>query len=242
MLTFIAPLAMAAAVPQDAKPVDLKQEKQAFEKKITVTVGLEYLLYLPEDYATSKKRYPIVLFLHGSGERGKNVEDVAKNGPCKEVMNGRKFPFILVSPQCPEDSWWDARVLTALLDTLEKKYRIDKNREYLTGLSMGGYGTYDLASKTPNRFAAIAPICGSGNPSIAPILKDIPIWATHGTKDGAVPFEEDKKLIDAIIAAGNAKVRFTAVKDGEHDVWTDVYKGTDIYDWLLSHSLKDRKK
>jgi predicted peptidase len=233
---------MAAAVPQNAKPVDLKQEKQAFEKKITITVGLEYLLYLPEDYATSRKRYPLVLFLHGSGERGSKVEIVANHGPCKEVKNGRKFPFILVSPQCPEDTWWDSRVLTALLDTLEKKYRIDKNKEYLTGLSMGGYGTYDLASKTPKRFAAIAPICGAGNPSIAPKLRDIPIWATHGTRDGAVPFDEDKKLIDAIIAAGNKQVKFTAVKDGEHDVWTDVYKGTEIYDWLLSHSLKDKRK
>jgi len=242
MFTFIAPLALAVASAQDGKPVDLKQEKQSFEKKITITVGLQYLLYLPEDYATTKKRYPLVLFLHGAGERGRNVEAVAVNGPPKEVKNGRKFPFILVSPQCPEGSWWDSRVLTALLDTIEKKYRVDKNRIYLTGLSMGGYGTYDLASKTPNRFAAIAPICGAGNPSIAPMLKDIPIWATHGTKDGAVPFEDDKKLIDAIIAAGNTQVKFTAVQDGEHDVWTDVYKGTEIYDWLLGFSLKDRKK
>lgn len=240
MVPFIAPLLLAATA-QEAKPADLRQEKQAFEKRITVTVGLRYLLYLPEDYAKTKKRYPLVLFLHGSGERGDNVEAVAVHGPPKEVKNGRNFPFILVSPQCPAGSWWDPNVLTALLDTVEKKYRVDKNRVYVTGLSMGGYGAYALAARTPERFAAIAPICGAGDPAMAPRLKDVPVWAAHGTKDMAVPFEEGKKLIDAIVAAGNKQVVFHVVQDGGHDVWTEVYSGTEVYDWLLSHSLKGRK-
>lgn len=211
------------------------QQSQTFERKVTLTVSGNYLVYLPEGYdADPSKKWPLILFLHGAGERGSDINKVKAHGPPKEVEQGRKLPFIIVSPQCPENSWWDVYVLGGLLDEVEKKYRIDKDREYLTGLSMGGYGTWALAGEQPKRFAAIAPICGGGNPLTASKLKSLPIWAFHGDKDPTVPIQESQTMVDWITRAGG-NIRFTIVKDGVHDVWTDVYKGQEIYDWFLAH-------
>ncbi len=140
-----------------------EQSKQMLNKKITKVVDCNYLLYLPADYGKdAKKKWPLIMFLHGAGERGNNLEVVKKHGPPKMIAQGKSFDFIVVSPQCPNDLWWPEQtdVLITLLDEIEAKYRVDTDRVYLTGLSMGGFGTWTLAAKYPNRFAAIAPICG----------------------------------------------------------------------------------
>lgn len=216
------------------------QQPQTFERKITRTVVGNFLVYVPEGYEADKtKKWPMILFLHGSGERGTDLNKVKAHGPPKEVEQGRKLPFIIVSPQCPDNEWWDVFMLSGLLDDVEKKYRVDKDREYLTGLSMGGYGTWALAAEEPQRFAAIAPICGGGNPLTAAKLKHLPIWAFHGDKDPTVSIQESQTMVDWVTRAGG-DIRFTIVKDGVHDVWTDIYKGQEIYDWFLAH--KRRKK
>ena len=143
------------------------QTDQTFKKQILKTVEYDYLLYLPNHYGTADKKWPLVLFLHGAGERGDNLARVKVHGPPMLIEKGHSFPFILVSPQCPKDVWWDAEGLNALLDEIVAKYAVDENRIYVTGLSMGGYGTWDLAIRYPNRFAAIAPICGGGTPFLA---------------------------------------------------------------------------
>jgi predicted peptidase len=194
------------------------------------------LLYLPKDYATSHAKYPLLLFLHGAGERGTDLEKVKRHGPPKEIANGRDFPFIVISPQCLEFQFWDVHDLTGLLDDIEHHYRVDKDREYVTGLSMGGFGTFALLAHSPERFAAAAPIAGAADTNIAPRLAHIPIWATHGVKDAAVPFDADQKIVDAIKAAGG-DIKFTPIPEGGHDVWTDVYSGTELFDWLLTHKL-----
>jgi predicted peptidase len=207
-----------------------------FQRRVTKVVTGDYLLYLPENYHAAKTdRFPLILFLHGFGERGSDLERMKVHGPFKEIAKGRKFPFVIVAPQMPEtETSWDTDKLTALLDEIESKYRIDKEREYVTGISMGGFGTWELAAITPRRFAAVAPICGGGNFLTTYKLKGMSIWAIHGDKDPAVPVALDQSMVDAARSAG-ADVTFTIVKDGQHDVWTPIYAGTEIYDWLLEH-------
>jgi predicted peptidase len=214
--------------------VSQAQTAHSFEAEIKVKVEGRYMLYLPDDYERSAQKYPLVLFLHGRGESGTNLDAVNVNGPGREIADGRKFPFIMISPQTLEQQFWDVHMLTALLNKIEKDYRVDKKREYVTGLSMGGHGTYALAAYQPTRFAAIAPVCGAGDLDIAPRLTHVPIFAVHGEKDDTVPCEKDQQLIDAIRRlGGDAKIEIVA--NAGHDVWTRTYAGNEIYDWLLSH-------
>ena len=150
------------------------------------------------------------------------------------MAGGKKFPFILVSPQSPGRGW-NPDTLSALLDDVEKNYRVDKNREYLTGLSMGGYGTWALAAAQPHRFAAVAPICGGGNPKDAEKLKALPIWVFHGAKDPTVPLARSQEMVDALKSAGS-EVKFTIYPDAVHDSWTETYDNPEFYTWLLSHT------
>ena len=156
----LACVAVAAVLPAAER---VQQEKQ-FEKEITVKAKIKYLLYLPAGYESdAKKQWPLILFLHGAGESGDNLQKVKLHGPPKLIENkSREFPCIVVSPQS-SGRGWNADILASLLDDLAANYRVDKSRVYLTGLSMGGYGTWTLAAAQPERFAAIVPICGGGN-------------------------------------------------------------------------------
>lgn len=199
-----------------------------------VHVTLNYLLYLPPGYEKQDK-WPLVLFLHGAGERGDNLDKLKLHGPPKLVDKGKQFPFIIVSPQCPNGHWWNNELipLTALLDDIESKYKVDRDRVYLTGLSMGGFGTWALAAYTPDRFAAILPICGGGEPLLARVLKTMPVWAFHGGKDPVVPVKRSQDLIDA--KKSNTEAKLTIYPDAGHDSWTATYDNPEIYEWLLSH-------
>ena len=147
-----------------------------------------YLLYLPKDYET-KECWPVVLFLHGSGERGDDLELVKKHGPPKLISEGKQFPFIVLSPQCPKDATWEPLKLTALLDEVVRNQKVDEDQICVTGLSMGGFGTWELAAYSPKRFAAISPICGGGEPRWAKRFAHLPTWAFHGAKDEGVPLK-----------------------------------------------------
>jgi predicted peptidase len=218
------------------------QHSHTFNKTITKTLSCNYLLFLPEDYGREKKSWPLILFLHGAGERGSDIEKVKVHGPPKIVQTKKDFPFIVVSPQCPEDDWWTDKteMLINLLDDIVAHYDVDTERIYLTGLSMGGYGAWALASQYPDRFAAVVPICGGGDPILARTLKDVPIWAFHGAKDSVVPVEESKRLVEAVNArGGNAKL--TIYPDANHDSWTETYNNPKLYDWLLEHRRTSKK-
>lgn len=213
------------------------QEAQAFAAAVTKKVACRYLLYLPKGYERGRKRWPLILFLHGAGERGKDLELVKKHGPPRLIAQGHQLPFIVVSPQCPSQRWWAEDVLNALLDHILANYRVDARRVYLTGLSMGGYGTWALACDHPERFAAIAPICGGGNRLLAHRLKDLPIWAFHGARDDVVPLAESQKMADAVNAAGG-KARLTVYPDAGHDSCTATYANPQLYKWFLRHRRK----
>jgi predicted peptidase len=210
----------------------------------TRSVSLKYLLFLPKGYdSKEKKQWPLILFLHGAGERGTNVWKVAVHGPPRHVASDPDFPFILVSPQCPEERIWSNDDLLVLLDEIIKKYSVDQSRVYLTGLSMGGYGTWSLGIAHPERFAAIAPICGGGDMITILLagrdkgraLKSLGVWAFHGGKDQVVPVGESERMIAALKKAGVTDVKLTIYPEAGHDSWTETYQNHEIYDWLLQH-------
>lgn len=194
--------------------------------------GLSYLLYVPEEYNDTRDALPLMLFLHGAGERGDDLEMLKKHGPPKQIAGGKAFPAIVVSPQCPKGVWWDVDVLSGLLDDVCARYRIDADRVYVTGLSMGGFGSWALAAKSPERFAAVAPICGGGEPEWATKIKDIPIWVFHGAADSTVPLNRSEAMVDALKAEG-AEVKFTVYPGVNHDSWTQTYDNPEFYKWMF---------
>lgn len=204
---------------------------------------LNYLLYLPPEYeAATDTKWPLIMFLHGLGERGdepNHVERLKLHGLPKILDTRTDFPFIVVSPQCPGTSWWPLQLdaLNALLDDIIATHAVDVSRVYLTGLSMGGFGTWSLAISYPHRFAAIAPICGGGVPALAEALKEVPVWAFHGALDEIVPLAASESMVRALRASGG-DVRFTVYPDLQHDSWTVTYDNPDLYDWFLEHQLK----
>jgi predicted peptidase len=231
-------LAWNPAAPATDDPPRVQQEK-TFEKEILVKVKFDYLLYIPEDYYKTDKDYPLILFLHGAGESGSDVSRVKKHGMAKVVETRKDLPFIVVSPQSPGRGW-NPEALNALLTRIILDYRVDADRVYLTGLSMGGFGTWTLAAAHPERFAAIAPICGGGNPKDAPKLKDLPIWAFHGAKDPTVPLARSQEMVDALKAIGS-DVKFTVYPDAVHDSWTETYDNPELYAWFLANKRKTVK-
>ena len=172
-----------------------KNIPQQFHREISQTYEIDYLIYLSEGYETTSQEWPLVLFLHGAGERGSDIEFVKRNGPPRLIEEGQQFPFILVSPQCPERTIWDNKLLITLLDEIESKYNVDKSRVYLTGLSMGGHATWSLAIQYPEKFAAIIPVCARGYLQDVYVLKDVPVWVFHGEKDDIVPITDGEKMV-----------------------------------------------
>jgi len=220
------------------------QTSQRFQKKITRSIKLDYLLFLPEGHSgKSAKKWPLMLFLHGAGERGSDLDKVTVHGPPKLVKTKKDFPFVLVSPQCPTNQTWRDDDVLALLDDVIAKHHVDTNRIYLTGLSMGGYGTWSLATKYPERFAAVAPICGGGeqiavllaSPEKKRALQSLGVWAFHGAKDVLVPVEESQRMTNALMRARCKDVKLTIYPDLEHDSWTRAYNEPEIWDWFLAH-------
>ena len=220
------------------------QSEQVFQREITKKVRLKYLLYLPKGYGEKKdQKWPVMLFLHGAGERGDDLNLVKKHGPPKLIEAGKEFPFIVVSPQCPSSSWWPEQVdaLVGLLDDIESKYAVDRDREYVTGLSMGGFGTWALATRYPGRFAALAPICGGGDRFLVGRLKNVPVWVFHGAKDSTVPLQSSTEMVEGLKRAGG-DVQLTVYPEAQHDSWTETYNNPKLYEWFLSHHRGEEKK
>ena len=240
MTAFPFALAVLAAAAAAADP-EPGQRPQTLSKQVEVKVN--YLLHLPADYGKEQgKKYPLILFLHGAGERGEDVNDVKKHGPPKLLDGGKTElavkDFIVVSPQCPPNRWWQPFEVIALLDEVSGKYSVDADRVYLTGLSMGGFGTWETASRYPDRFAAIAPICGGGDPRRVRTLRDMPAWVFHGDKDRVVPVQRSIEMVDALKQLGS-QVKFTRYPEAEHDSWTETYNNPELYAWFLKHKRGD---
>jgi len=197
-----------------------------------VEFELQYLLHVPDHEPGA--RLPLILFLHGAGERGDDLAKVKVHGPPKLVEKDPEFPFIVVSPQCPADQWWTLPPLLKLLDHVCATQPVDEDRIYLTGLSMGGFGSFSLAALAPERFAAVAPICGGGDPGTAAQMKHLPFWVFHGKKDPVVPVARSTQMVDALKAAG-AEVRYTEYPEAGHDAWSATYDDPELYRWFLEY-------
>jgi predicted peptidase len=216
----------------------MKQTEHQFEKRIEKNVSLEYLLYLPPNYNT-EGTWPLVLFLHGMGQRGDDLNLIKKHGIPK-IVEEQDYPFVAVSPQCPSESRWTMELdaLHALIVDVVNSYAIDRSRIYLTGLSLGGYGAWHLAEAYPHLFAAIIPICGGTRPMIGfperiKVLKDTPIWVFHGAKDDVVPLKNSQDLVDVLTQHGG-NIKFTIYPDAGHDSWTRTYENPDVFTWLMT--------
>lgn len=219
-----------------AQPTTSSRQAAKHFEGTDANAKLEYLLFLPQGYETTDQRWPLMLFLHGAGESGTNLDRVKIHGPPKIVESKPDFPFILVSPQCPRRGW-NVEALNALLDEVVAQYRVDKDRVYLTGLSMGGYGTWSLGAAHPEKFAALVPICGGGNPANAAKLAQLPIWVFHGAKDPTVPIARSKEMVEALKAAGG-NPKFTVYPEAGHDSWTETYNNPELYKWLLEQKRR----
>ena len=200
-----------------------------------------FVKYEPEKKITNP---PIIIQLHGAGERGDGKDDLSLvdvHGLSK-IMGGEDLPAIFIMPQCPKDSFWAARVesIIRFIEMLIEEYGIDKNRVYLTGLSMGGFGTWFTAMARPDLFAAIAPVCGGGMPWNAGVLT-MPIWAFHGALDKTVLPEESEKMVNAVNKRGGS-ARLTIYPENAHDAWSDTFSNPEVYEWLLSHKNENAKE
>jgi predicted peptidase len=237
----MAALLMAFSMNTHCAPTD-PQTAHRFSRTVTSEQTLDYLLFLPKDYdPTRTEGWPMILFLHGAGERGADLARVKVHGPPKLARQDPDFPFIVVSPQCPNGRIWDNSTLLGLLDDVAATHTVDTNWVYLTGLSMGGFGTWSLGLTSPERFAAIAPICGGGTPLSTRLsderrkadVRNLPIWAFHGAKDPVVPLEESQRMVAAVEGVGGTRIKLTVYPEAGHDSWTETYNNPELFEWFL---------
>lgn len=228
-----APLLMSACAHSPAAP---RQEAVAL-----LLPGrnrpLRAWMHLPRGYGDDSRDWPLVVFLHGSGERGSDLDRVRFHGPPKHAAAGRDYPFILCSPQldaaADEDAPWDAAVLHALLPVLRARWRIDPRRITATGLSLGGHGVWRWASAYPDDLAGIAPVCGYGDPALVCRGRQVPVRAYHGDADTVVPLAEQQACVAALRACGG-EVSFTVYPGVGHGAWEPAYEDAGLVPWLMA--------
>ena len=217
--------------------------EHTFDEKVEMPVKLDYLLHTPKGYQDSKKEFPLIVFLHGAGERGTDLSKVVTHGPLQYIKAGSEINAVILAPQCPEDVYWQPHEIAALVKKVIKENRIDSNRVYLTGLSMGGYGVWATGGEYPELFAALAPVCGAiYRPIYRNIshIKNMPIWVFHGALDDVVLPENSNNMVKALKEAGS-DVKYTIYPFANHNSWTETYNNPEFYDWLLSQKKIETK-
>ena len=207
-----------------------------FQTEIKENVSLNYILDLPKD---TSKPFPLILFLHGSGERGEDLEKVKAHSPFT-YKNLMKEKVAILAPQCPVGSYWNTKAVYELLQNIIKNYNVDKSRIYLTGLSMGGWGSWKLADEHPETFAAVAPVCAPMNrPTLdraCQQLAEKPIWIFHGALDDIVPLENSTTMYQKLKTC-DTKVNYTIFENDNHNSWDSTYSDPKFYDWLFAQKL-----
>lgn len=209
-----------------------------------------YVVYVPPGYDAAKP-LPVILFLHGAGESKGGGKMPIEQGICNGHVQkqAKRFPAVVVIPQVEEKSailgrWMpkspDGLRAIAMLDATIKEYKCDANRQYLTGISMGGFGTWAMAAAYPERWAAVVPICGGGTPADADKIKDLPIWVFHGDADGAVKVEKSREMVAALKAAGG-KPRYTEMANVGHNSWDPAYAVDELYSWMFAQKNAVKK-
>lgn len=228
MLTTPALLSACAALPPTVPDGLAAGEQRAWQLE-----GQRFWIWLPREYAQRRERWPLVVFLHGSGERGTDLDKVKVHGPPKLVAAGAAWAAILVSPQCEDGQRWDPERLHRLLGALKARLHVDAQRCVGTGLSMGGFGMWQWACAHPRDLAAIAPVCGYGDPAQVAAMRAVPVRAYHGDQDTVVPLAPHVACVEALRAAGGT-ASLTIYPGVGHDSWTPAYNDPDLLPWLLA--------
>ncbi len=199
---------------------------------------MKYVIRYPKGYEEGKK-YPVIIFLHGAGARGTDIQ-LLLNHPYFQITNlHENFPFVTIAPQCYRDTWFDLFYeLQDLVRKVSKEAYTDAKRVYLMGASMGGYATWQLAMSMPEHFAAICPICGGGMYWNAMRLMNVPIWAFHGKLDEVVRVDESVKMVEAVKRCGG-NARLTLYPENGHDAWSDTFGNLKVFEWMLSWENKN---
>lgn len=216
------------------------QKEFVYKANIIPNLTMNYIIGVPEDW-TPEESLPMIVFLHGAGERGTDVSMIRIYGVPKLLEKGLSVRAVMLAPQLPsEDFVWNGVVddLMQLIHETAEKYSVDKNRISLTGVSMGGYGTWETGMKYPSEFSALGPICGGGMSWRAAAIKDIPIRAYHGDADDVVPMENTLMMVDSVRRCGNNQVDCVILRGVGHDSWTFAYEHTDLVEWLISQERK----
>jgi predicted peptidase len=218
-------------------------DRNRLKREIRKRVEIEYLVHLPAEYAAAPERHwPAILFLHGAGERAEPSERLLALGPLAYARTHPDFPFLVIAPHCSMHEAWSPDALGALLDEVQERYRVDKDRLYLTGFSMGGWGTWQLAMEMPQRFAAIAPLCGRVIPLLAFRLWKTPVWAFHGGRDEVVDRGHSEEMVETLRGMGDGvDVRLTIYPEAGHEIWPETYNNPELYAWFLKHALPREK-
>jgi predicted peptidase len=209
-----------------------QETKGSFTKEVKVKLSLNYILQLPEN---QKEKFPLLVFLHGSGERGTDLELVKNHSPFT-YQHLISSPVAILAPQCPENVWWDTTALYQLILEISEKYNIDKSRIYLTGLSMGGWGTWKLAEEHSELFAAIAPVCAPVDRMMlinADKLKDMPLKIYHGALDDVVLPTDSIEMYQKLKGI-NKTAELILFPDDNHNSWDSTYSNPKFYEWLLA--------
>lgn len=196
----------------------------------------KYLLYLPKDYAEKTMPCPLIIYLHGSSHRGNDLNKLKGYGIPQLIDKGREFNFIIASPQCPEGKYWSTENwFDSLYTELTTKYRVDTDRVYLTGISLGGYGTFIVGMENADKLAAMVPLCGGVNdsnmPQICSNLKNMPIRAFHGTADNIIPISKTERVVNALVEC-NGNIQFTQLENEGHGIQY-LYENDEIYEWMM---------
>jgi predicted peptidase len=204
------------------------------QEERTSQSGVHYLRYTPIEYEEGTDRWPLILFLHGDGERGDDLKLVKQEGLARFLEGRLRFPFVVVSPQLPRRSSWEPARLLGLLDELVSSLRVDADRVYVTGLSSGALAAWELALTAPDRIAAIVPIATPTTPLDLCRMKGVAVWAFHAAQDGRVPARRSRKAIETFRACGG-EARLTIYPSEGHDAWTQAYSDPALYEWLAAH-------
>lgn len=239
VLLLIAGCHAPRVITVDSKQAPLDVQRPPAKQTAHLFETTSYLLYLPEEYGKGERRWPLILYLHGKSLRGNDLEMLKGYGLAALLEKDLAIPFVVVSPQCPDDRDWmpEDETLIRLIDHVASTYAIDPERIYVTGHSMGGRGTWLLAYKHPEKFAAIVPMSDAPlDNAWARQVAKVPAWVFHGTKDDLEPFERTQQFVEALKKLG-AEVKLTPLSGQDHYI-LDTYENQDIYDWLLQHKRK----
>ncbi len=200
-----------------------------------------FLLHLPAD-SILKNNPPVLIFLHGRSLSGNNLELVKKYGIIHEIEKGREIPAIVIAPQVPAGKSWEPEKVLSVLRFAQEHFQTDTNRVYVTGMSLGGYGTLDFAGEYPEIVTAAVALCGGGNIRNGCNLSTIPVWIQHGNRDSAVPISESEKMVKSIRACnGGENLKYTVVPGANHGDLERVFRTDELYDWLFQFSKEPQK-